>query len=134
MKFTFFCRIAMLFASAALGIVLVAPSVAQDKQALPSADPNLKYTANKHLKQGLDCTACHGDGPKKPVTGSKCLECHESYDAIAKRTQDMEPNPHDNHQTMQDISCTECHKGHHTDVVFCQQCHGDMKLVRNSKK
>ena len=93
-----------------------------------------KFTSDKHLAQGLECSACHGEGPKKPVTGAKCLECHESFDNVAKRTQDMDPNPHDNHQSMQGISCIECHKGHHPDVVFCQQCHGDMKLTRNSKK
>jgi fumarate reductase flavoprotein subunit len=131
MRYAVFTRIATSCAALVFGAILIAPSPAQQ---MPSADPNLKFTANKHLKQGLDCTACHGDGPKKPVTGDKCLECHESFDNVAKRTQDMEPNPHDNHQSMQGISCTECHKGHKTDVVFCQQCHGDMKLTRNSAK
>ena len=126
-----FVQSAVLAAYAVLVLVVV-PSMAQQKTTAPTTAK--KFTSDKHLAQGLECSACHGEGPKKPVTGAKCLECHESFDNVAKRTQDMEPNLHDNHQSMQGISCTECHKGHHPDVVFCQPCHGDIKLTRNSKK
>lgn len=119
----------------AIGGVCLCAMLAVGALSQKTGDGKIHYTSGKHIAKGMDCTACHdGDGPKKPVTGEKCLSCHQSFDEVAKRTQDMDPNPHDNHQTLQNISCTECHKGHTKDVVFCQQCHGDMKLVRNSKK
>jgi fumarate reductase flavoprotein subunit len=90
------------------------------------------FTADRHVARGMDCAGCHGEGVKKPVKGDKCLTCHESYDAVAKRTKDMDPNPHDNHQTLAGIDCTECHKGHKQDEVFCMQCHSDKKFARNT--
>jgi hypothetical protein len=141
MFMTFNCNLRSAL-GATLALLLATGSLTLAAQSAPKAAPSAPdakqdhphFTSNKHLDKGLDCTACHGEGPKKPVKGEQCLSCHQSFDEVAKRTQDMEPNPHDNHQTINNIDCTECHKGHKPDQVFCQQCHGDMQLKRNSKK
>lgn len=31
------------------------------------------------------------------VTKNQCLKCHVSYEDLAKKTANLEPNPHDNH-------------------------------------
>lgn len=91
------------------------------------------FTADKHVAKGLDCAACHGDGPKKPVHGAKCLECHTSFEEVAKKTTDIKPNPHANHIVeSSDLECTECHQGHKADVVYCANCHSGLAFKRNS--
>ena len=80
------------------------------------------------------CASCHGGGEKKPVSGAQCLTCHESIEEVAKKTADIEPNPHDNHETVGGLDCTECHKGHKQDVVLCRQCHTAMKFERKGNE
>jgi fumarate reductase flavoprotein subunit len=91
------------------------------------------FTANRHITAGLECKSCHGEGKKQPVTGDKCLECHTSFEEVAKRTQDMKPNPHENHITEStDLDCTKCHQGHKADVVYCTNCHTGLTFKRSS--
>jgi len=90
-----------------------------------------KPLADRHKDVGLTCDACHGDGPQKPVTMSKCLACHESYAKIAERTKELEPNPHDNH--LIDLECTKCHIGHKTQENYCRSCHADMEFTKSSQ-
>jgi fumarate reductase flavoprotein subunit len=116
---TFFVFLALLALSS------IAAFSQQDQQKKP-------FTADRHIAGGMDCAGCHGDGEIKPLQGDKCLSCHESYDALANRTTDMNPNPHDNHQTMTGIDCMQCHKGHKPDVVLCERCHSDIKFARNA--
>jgi fumarate reductase flavoprotein subunit len=85
-----------------------------------------KPLSNQHIDLGLTCESCHGTGEKKPVTMEKCLSCHESYAAVAEKTKDLGPNPHDNH--LAGLDCTKCHQGHKPQVVYCQTCHAGMEF------
>lgn len=78
--------------------------------------------AAKHMERGLECATCHGnDEPKRRPTMPKCLECHESYEALAEKTKGKEPNPHKSH--LGKPRCTECHKEHGESVLVCNGCH-----------
>ncbi|MDR3763064.1 MAG: cytochrome c3 family protein [Acidobacteriota bacterium] len=91
------------------------------------------FTADKHKAAGFKCEDCHGTAPKDSIDQTACLKCHESMKAVAKRTADMDPNPHDNHMSDQ-ASCLDCHHGHRANEVMCSQCHQDKKFERNTKK
>jgi hypothetical protein len=90
-----------------------------------------KFTADRHKAAGLECQSCHREGTKKPVESDQCLTCHESFEAVAKRTKDLNPNPHDNHIT-QNAECTQCHHGHKADDNVCMSCHSSMEFKRKS--
>ncbi|MBS1851516.1 MAG: cytochrome c3 family protein [Acidobacteria bacterium] len=85
------------------------------------AETKREFTADRHLARGLACEHCHGEREKKPVTQAQCLQCHSSYAAVAKRTRQLDPNPHASHQG--EIECRECHKGHKADELYCRHCH-----------
>lgn len=42
------------------------------------------------------------------ATKGQCLQCHQSYDALAEKTKNLEPNPHKSH--LGAVNCVECHK------------------------
>ncbi len=112
-----------------LSTVLFASQFALGQQSNPQQTK--PFTSNRHLALGLQCADCHGEGKKQPVKGDKCLECHQSFEEVAKRTQDVKPNPHSNHITEDgDIECTQCHQGHKADVVYCATCHKGMTFKR----
>lgn len=78
--------------------------------------------SSKHLNRGLDCAICHGtDDPGKRPAMAKCLECHDSYQAVAERSRDKVPNPHASH--LGQPRCTECHSEHGGSVLLCSRCH-----------
>lgn len=90
-----------------------------DTTATPSNHPT---TAERHIGKGIQCNSCHGSGDKsRPVRKAACLTCHQSYEALAKRTEKDHPNPHFNHYG--DRDCTTCHKGHQPSTLSCNQCH-----------
>jgi fumarate reductase flavoprotein subunit len=105
----------------ALAIVTLVPSTigAEQQQAA--------FTADRHLARGLVCEQCHGSGEKKPVTKEQCLLCHVSYARVAKRTKNLDPNPHDSHQG--EIECNKCHSGHKADASFCGTCHKETSFT-----
>jgi fumarate reductase flavoprotein subunit len=75
-----------------------------------------------HADAGLTCADCHEtDTPSKGTEEPKCLECHESRDAVAERTKEQDPNPHFGHED--GLSCNRCHKEHETSILFCDDCH-----------
>lgn len=56
------------------------------------------------------------------VTKNQCLKCHESYAALAKKTEKLSPNPHFSH--MGAVNCEECHRAsEQKPVLMCNQCH-----------
>ncbi len=92
----------------------------------------------KHLEKGFKCADCHG--VKTPaarcdtdfnrrrsgsVSGSACIKCHGSYDAMAKVTARNTINPHASPHYREMLGCTECHRGHQTSDNFCIRCHDD---------
>jgi len=92
------------------------------------------FVADRHIAGGLQCSSCHGEAePKQAVATKQCLQCHESFEALAKRTADIEPNPHSNHQVDSgDAECNYCHHGHKANEIGCRSCHADRVFIRGS--
>ncbi len=82
-----------------------------------------QFLADRHVKRGLACQSCHGQNMNtKQVKFETCLQCHgPTYEALAKKTQEMDINPHATH--MGEISCYECHQAHKPPKLVCVQCH-----------
>ncbi len=80
-----------------------------------------------HTAAGLTCASCHKESPPStPVQTATCLSCHGSYDALADKTQNDSPNPHDSHQGQ--LPCESCHHVHMPSVSYCAQCHDQFHL------
>ena len=82
------------------------------------------FLADRHAQRGVACASCHGTATPKAgakVPTARCNACHQSLDAVAKRTAKVDPNPHYNH--LVGLDCTECHKGHQAGVNMCASCH-----------
>jgi MFS transporter, DHA1 family, multidrug resistance protein len=83
------------------------------------------FTADKHIKTGLNCDSCHE--AVKAAAGAtvgmaKCLSCHGPYEKLAKRTDNLILNWHDNPH-YGELDCNECHHGHKADDNSCRKCH-----------
>lgn len=81
--------------------------------AMPSA------AKGPHAK--VPCSMCHANGQMTAPKKETCFQCHQSYAAVAKKTQKVNPNPHFNHRGEQE--CTNCHKMHTKSRVECNDCH-----------
>ncbi len=83
-----------------------------------------------HNKEGVSCKACHlVDKPDKKPSSKECLDCHGSYDKVAKRTSKLHANPHDSH--LGPIDCLKCHSVHDLPEAFegpCVECHADFEF------
>ena len=81
--------------------------------------------ANSHKNAGLSCDACHKayDYDEADSMSSKCVNCHGSYEELAKITEDTEydANPHKSHYPT--LACTKCHSAHSQFQDFCSKCH-----------
>lgn len=78
---------------------------------------------DSHAEAQIACEQCHGQN--KPFAAPEmesCFECHESYEAIAKRTSKLTPNPHESHKG--DVECASCHSSHGRGKLMCNNCHG----------
>jgi len=80
-----------------------------------------KFLADRHVARGSSCESCHTTEPPKSVPMKQCLSCHGSYAKLAKATENLDINPHDNH--MGETDCRECHQGHRKPRLVCDQCH-----------
>ena len=75
----------------------------------------------KHQQRNVSCQMCHGvANPTTPAKSKACMKCH-NYDALAKQSAKLNPNPHDSHAGQ--LRCTLCHREHAQSVVYCKQCH-----------
>jgi hypothetical protein len=112
-----------------LGLFIVAATL---WTGLSTAQEERGSTADRHKKRDLACDACHGAAqPKEPALPQACLPCHKSIEAVAEKTKELKPNPHQNHITEQsDLECTQCHHGHKADTPLCHQCHEGMKFEK----
>jgi len=83
------------------------------------------FLGNRHINDyGLSCDSCHEENPPSiPVKAIKCLECHESYAVLAAQTEEVFPNPHDNHMVVDGVECSECHHSHRVPALLCDSCH-----------
>ncbi len=80
--------------------------------------------ADRHVQMGLKCDACHGSqtpAPGAKVGNDKCLACHQSYEALAQKTEKLDPNPHYTH--LGNVRCSDCHAGHQKPQLMCNDCH-----------
>ena len=84
--------------------------------------------AQRHVERGVKCEMCHATQPPKTVKQDQCLKCHSSYEALAKRTDKKDINPHDSH--IESPECTQCHSGHGKPRLLCDECHefSDMRV------
>ncbi len=62
----------------------------------------------------------HENLPDQP-TMDQCFACHQSYEAVAQRTENMQPNPHNSHRG--DVQCTNCHSVRGQPHFECNDCH-----------
>jgi fumarate reductase flavoprotein subunit len=128
-------RIRVILTAALLAATVGLTGLSAQNQSAPLTTADGKPTlAKKHIDNGLDCAACHGEGKKQPVEADKCLECHESFKAVSERTKDMKPNPHTNHLVESDgVECTQCHHGHKATTVVCLRCHTNASFDRHKQ-
>lgn len=84
------------------------------------------FLADRHVSRSLTCESCHAVMPPKAVPTDQCLKCHVSYEALAKRTDKKDINPHDTH--IEKPACSDCHQGHKKPVLVCDQCHEFAKI------
>lgn len=98
-----------------------------------------------HAAAGLVCSDCHDrdaetvkqensvyksgkyEDPlsEREYDADFCLRCHESYEAVAKRSAGLKEklgrNPHESH--LGEIDCSQCHKMHRRSKFICSECH-----------
>jgi len=81
-----------------------------------------KLLVEKHKSTGVECSSCHKETPpKQAVPTAVCTGCHGDYEAIAKRSEKVEPNPHDSHEGK--LDCGVCHHSHRESELYCSRCH-----------
>jgi hypothetical protein len=90
------------------------------------------FTADRHKGRGMSCIGCHKEEqPKTAAPAKSCIACHKSLQAVAERTKDFTPNPHENHIiSSSDVECTQCHQGHKADTIMCHSCHAGMEFTK----
>jgi uncharacterized paraquat-inducible protein A len=114
------------FISICLSSVLLALVFAAWNGTGPGAAENKNFLADRHKGKGVECSACHNESPPKAsVPMAACLKCHGSYAKVAKRTDNVSPNPHASPHVdkMGEIACEKCHHAHKPSVDMCAECH-----------
>ncbi|WP_158262698.1 cytochrome c3 family protein [Photobacterium sanctipauli] len=82
-----------------------------------------------HKALQLECANCHDnakEGEYKRLETEDCLQCHKSREAVADRTQFMDvnlTNPHNSLHDRLDLDCYECHAEHKPSQNLCSFCH-----------
>ena len=89
---------------------------------------------HSHHLEGVSCADCHGQGDPQAVPTDKCLECHDSGEALAKITAPKDKkslNPHESPHYGTELDCELCHHAHAKSDNYCAQCHdhGLTKMV-----
>ena len=101
-------------------------NAAAPKPTSPAQDAGADSAVSElHVAAGLECASCHGPAEQKaPVESDRCLECHTSFEEVAKRTVALKPNPHANHYVETGVAeCVGCHHGHQPRTLLCTECH-----------
>lgn len=82
-----------------------------------------EFLADRHQKMGATCESCHGKStPTKDVAIDSCLKCHEgSYAKLSEKIDNGDIPFHGSH--VGEVKCTECHQGHKSSGLMCNQCH-----------
>jgi len=116
-----FQSIAICFVSVLLTFIFVA-----EYGTGPGAAEKNNFLADRHKGKGLACSGCHKESPPQAaVPMAACLSCHGSYIKVARRTDNVSPNPHASPHApkMGEITCEKCHHGHKPSVDMCAECH-----------
>lgn len=90
------------------------------------------FLDNRHLAQGVTCSACHAQGVVDQVANATCLSCHGPMATLVERTtpqQYPDRNPHKSH--LGEIDCTICHVQHGQQKIYCLECHPKFDLRFN---
>jgi hypothetical protein len=114
----------ILLFSAIAAVICAGIAIAQDQSPV---------TSERHKSKNIACTGCHGEEQPKAAGNAEksCVTCHKSLEAVAEKTKEMLPNPHQNHMTeSQDVECTQCHHGHKADTPICTQCHSGFTFAK----
>lgn len=112
---------------------------------------------NVHFQAGVQCKGCHdypvsaevasgvnfltgnyqvdpnGDLLKVEYDDQMCLDCHISEEFMARATDFLPRNPHDNHN--EDLECRTCHMSHEAQIDFCSSCHtnGGQRMIEDQQ-
>lgn len=103
------------------GLVHVILAAALCAAAPPSA---AQVLLERHEAMGLDCAACHTDGPPfdEDPGDAACIACHGTMiDGPAPEGPDPHHSPHLAAGEAPD--CTSCHRVHAPSEVTCVFCH-----------
>lgn len=110
---------------------------------------------NVHFRAGVQCKGCHdypvsaeissgvnflvgnysvgpdGELLKVQYDDQMCLDCHISNEFMARATDFLYRNPHDNHN--EDLTCRTCHMSHEAQIDFCSSCHnnGGQRMIED---
>ncbi len=110
---------------------------------------------NVHFQAGVQCKDCHdypvsaeiasgvnflvgnysvgpdGELLKVEYDDQMCLDCHISVEFMARATDFLARNPHDNHND--DLNCRTCHMSHEAQIDFCSSCHtnGGQRMIED---
>ena len=81
------------------------------------------FLADRHQALGSTCESCHGKAAPTPeVSIETCLKCHEgSYAKLSEKIDTGDIPFHASH--VGEAKCTECHQGHKSPMLLCNQCH-----------
>ena len=85
--------------------------------------PVKSYHQKVH-QNGTNCQLCHTVA--EPVTAPdtrSCSNCHGTPEDVAKRTEKLEPNPHNSPHWETELPCDTCHKEHGQSEFYCKNCH-----------
>lgn len=81
------------------------------------------YLDHKHALKEIGCVVCHAAPiPKEGLSKEQCLECHGSYEEVAKKAPIHVMAIH-SHFSDQEVECNSCHKAHKKSVLICNECH-----------
>jgi hypothetical protein len=78
-----------------------------------------------HGLNEVGCEDCHDSATEpKPVTTDGCLNCHESFETVVKRTEFLGHfNPHVSKHYGAEQACDICHFVHEKSENLCASCH-----------
>lgn len=106
----------------------------QAQEIVPSSLFSVENKANyslkpHHKKLQFECVMCHSKAEEnvyKKLETNDCLTCHKSKEAVARRTEFMDvnhTNPHNSLHDGLDLDCHECHSEHKPSKNLCSFCH-----------
>ncbi|MBU2549375.1 MAG: cytochrome c3 family protein [Proteobacteria bacterium] len=80
--------------------------------------------SHTHWLGHVSCAECHPSGTSGPAPSTnQCLECHGSFETVARATRGMDPDPHNSPHYGMKLDCDLCHHQHAKSENFCAQCH-----------